>query len=439
MAAEPVVWVKTEGGKPCVRAVKDGKVDVKGICEFLDVDWTKPLKIGDWIPALDDNGLAEYNPNVGLGTSKTTASVIETKSVSPLIKFHIKKKGAITKYELSLKPPVKWTDFEDAFRKKSGWDYKSFELHSEGGLLIDEGAWEEHLKAEMAGRPQAEVKLIAETLDKGFSDFNTKQGLEYLSLPGNYPVAFKPEEFERAEFDLDMKAERIKDYADWTVKKLVEHFVDDIKLRMLVYTSYDLEGLELTRREMISPVLLLASLLAQKEIELRAEATVKGTLGNGAIDYTALIERVQILLTEAKKVDLKKAEGQVYAEMAASREALARYIDPSSKKRKFSETEELLEGVSTTGIRTDAERWVLSRYINSQGTKKLLESEVLKIDLQANKDVLRKQLLAVVGAIAGAMNKHILEFDSVIKTKKAKVAEEATGAPSPSSDANKDT
>lgn len=37
---------------------------------------------------------------------------------------------------------------------------------------------------------------------------------------------------------------------------------------------------------------------------------------------------------------------QLYAEMAASREALARMIDPDTKKRKFEELDEMLEGAS---------------------------------------------------------------------------------------------
>jgi hypothetical protein len=72
-----------------------------------------------------------------------------------------------------------------------------------------------------------------------------------------------------------------------------------------------MQGLELTRRELISPVLILASLLAKSQVELRAEATVQGSLVCGPIDYTALIEQAQILLTEAKKAELKEAEGQV--------------------------------------------------------------------------------------------------------------------------------
>jgi hypothetical protein len=76
-------------------------------------------------------------------------------------------------------------------------------------------------------------------------------------------------------------------------------------------SSFTMQGLELTRRELISPVLILASLLAKSQVELRAEATVQGSLGCWPIDYTALIEQVQILLTEAKKAELKNAEGQV--------------------------------------------------------------------------------------------------------------------------------
>lgn len=75
--------------------------------------------------------------------------------------------------------------------------------------------------------------------------------------------------------------------------------------------NFELEGLELTRRELITPLLNLAALLTSKEVELRAEAHVQGSLGHGPIDYTALIEKVQVLLAEAKRHELGKHRGQV--------------------------------------------------------------------------------------------------------------------------------
>jgi hypothetical protein len=71
--------------------------------------------------------------------------------------------------------------------------------------------------------------------------------------------------------------------------------------------------------------------------------------------------------------------------------------------------------ISTTGVRTDAQTWVLSRYVN----KTLVESEEMNIDLKSPSDkTLQDQLLVVVGALTGAMNTHITEYETTIKTKR---------------------
>lgn len=91
----------------------------------------------------------------------------------------------------------------------------------------------------------------------------------------------------------------------------VAYVVEHICTSRVACRDFELEGYELTRRELISPVLILAALLNPKLVELRAEAQVHGTLGHGPIDYTAHIEKIQMLLAEAKRFDLGSRRGQV--------------------------------------------------------------------------------------------------------------------------------
>lgn len=44
---------------------------------------------------------------------------------------------------------------------------------------------------------------------------------------------FAPKRFENLQEKLDM---RIKGFEGWTIDKLIQHFLDDIKLRMLIFT-----------------------------------------------------------------------------------------------------------------------------------------------------------------------------------------------------------
>jgi hypothetical protein len=85
-----------------------------------------------------------------------------------------------------MRAPVVWPAFEQRFRTESGWEVALFKLSAETGLEVTEDMWATHLRLESDGKAVAEVKLVAEKLDKGFSSFSRTDGLSYLELPKNY-------------------------------------------------------------------------------------------------------------------------------------------------------------------------------------------------------------------------------------------------------------
>ena len=85
-----------------------------------------------------------------------------------------------------MRAPVEWPVFEQRFRIESGWEVGLFKLSTETGLELTEDMWATHLRLGSDGKAVAEVKLVAEKVDKGFPSLSFTDGLSYLGLPNNY-------------------------------------------------------------------------------------------------------------------------------------------------------------------------------------------------------------------------------------------------------------
>ncbi|KAK9863953.1 hypothetical protein WJX84_001466 [Apatococcus fuscideae] len=131
------------------------------------------------------------------------------------------------------------------------------------------------------GRLHENIKL--ELLSKGFADFSRAAGLEYLGLPPDYEV----DEASSSEFPAaDLPDGDIAEGQTETHHDLFQHFAKDLLMRRRALGSPEIRPSEQTRREIISPLLVLAVLL-MPGMRLVAEEVVQGRLGHGPLDYAA--------------------------------------------------------------------------------------------------------------------------------------------------------
>lgn len=123
------------------------------------------------------------------------------------------------------------------------------------------------------------------------------------------------------------------------------HACEDLKLKHALYDPLE-EGCEYTRREFISPILVLAATKAG--VKLACEELVKGSLAKGPVDWMAHYQDHGICITEGKKDQIATGIAQNLAQLTALGEKLG-------TKRVF-EAELPLYGVATTYI-----EWIFIR------------------------------------------------------------------------------
>jgi hypothetical protein len=129
----------------------------------------------------------------------------------------------------------------------------------------------------------------------GFSDFDEKQALIYLGIYDKTTFVIDDNEFSPAALDLDSA---VTGYPDQTIRDLLDQTALNLHQRIRLFTPLEMST-EYTRRELISPILVAATLIAAG-VGLRAEHTIKGRRGRGPIDYAVLFKEFCVLLSEAK-------------------------------------------------------------------------------------------------------------------------------------------
>ena len=92
------------------------------------------------------------------------------------------------------------------------------------------------------------------------------------------------------------------------------HAYEDLRLKHALYDPLE-EGCEYTRREFISPILVLAATKAG--VKLACEEEVEGTRAKGPVDWMAHYERHGICITEGKKDNISGGIGQNVAQLTA--------------------------------------------------------------------------------------------------------------------------
>lgn len=95
---------------------------------------------------------------------------------------------------------------------------------------------------------------------------------------------------------------------------VLHHVYEDLKLKHALYDPLA-QGCEYTRREFISPILVLAATKAG--VKLACEQEVEGTRAKGPVDWMAHYKRHGICITEGKKDNISGGIAQNIAQLTA--------------------------------------------------------------------------------------------------------------------------
>eukprot|EP01038_Epipyxis_sp_PR26KG_P016920 gene16920-23222_t len=114
---------------------------------------------------------------------------------------------------------------------------------------------------------------------------------------------------------------------------------------------------EASVREFISPVLVLAGLIAKK-FSMKAEKRITGSMGNGPLDYTYIYKDIDTAISEAKEDNIIAGVAQNIAQLVASREDfLFQHASEhtNKNKRKYRDYAGDIADIPSTGIVTTGE------------------------------------------------------------------------------------
>lgn len=164
--------------------------------------------------------------------------------------------------------------------------------------------------------------VYVRTIQKGFSDFTPTDALNYAGVG----------EIALVKQDVFPAPVEIKD----DNHRLI-HVIEDLRMRHQLYDPLE-EGCEYTRREFISPVLVLAALITG--VKLACEEMVEGSTGKGPVDWVAHYQNHRIYITEGKKDNITQGLYQNLAQLTAAGEG-------RGSKRQFC-VDLPLYGVATT-------------------------------------------------------------------------------------------
>lgn len=174
--------------------------------------------------------------------------------------------------------------------------------------------------------------LYIKTKQIGFSDFSEAQALEYAGVKDIVGVGLDDARFPGPVYIPD----------DHPV---LFHTLKELKLKHALYNPLE-AGCEYTRREFISPVLVLAATIAG--VKMACEEQVQGSLGYGPVDWMILYQTHRICITEGKKDSVAQGLHQNLAQLAAAGEG-------RGKKRQF------CVNLPLYGVATTYREWVFLR------------------------------------------------------------------------------
>ena len=232
---------------------------------------------------------------------------------------------------------------------------------------------------------------------KGFREFNLLNAVLYARSTDNVPVVD----------DTEFPSEDFTD-SDTAIKGILDHAVQDIMFKIPIFGPITDAQSEASVREFIGPLLVAAAKIAG-EIKLVCEKRITGSKGAGPVDYAALYKTFNVVITEAKKDDLRSGLGQNIAQLVSAREDYLYRTAQPNNKRMFAEFAPDIASVPSFGAVSTAEKWVFTLYRGDRlyrSTPRLLLLE----DGSSEADV-RKGLLDVVGTLVGILNAQKVAID----------------------------
>jgi len=252
---------------------------------------------------------------------------------------------------------------------------------------------------------QNSMELLLESKCCGFSAFTTSMAYTYANIIE--PIT-----------DNSKFAEIILDLNSAHTNKLVEHtMLSLINIKKLYGDISTNSGASV--REFISPVLVLAGLIAEK-VSMKAEKRIVGSMGNGPLDYTYIYKHFDIAITEAKKDNIEAGVAQNIAQLVASREAFLfqHASEPANKnKRKYRDHVGDIADIPSTGIVTTGDKWLFLRYTTGADINNVFCNDILHISFAEDHEVIKKALLKVVGKLLGALKlqKELIDNNLLMK------------------------
>jgi len=175
--------------------------------------------------------------------------------------------------------------------------------------------------------------VFVKRAQKIFSDFSDVEALKYAGVKEIITV----EENDHVSFPLPADINNFD--------KFFLHAIEDLNVRHKLYDPLE-EGCEYTRREFISPILVLAASISG--VKLACEEQIEGSVGKGPVDWVAHYQNHRICITEGKKDNITQGLYQNLAQLAAAGEG-------RGEKRVFS------VDLPIYGIATTYTEWIFVR------------------------------------------------------------------------------
>lgn len=194
---------------------------------------------------------------------------------------------------------------------------------------------------------------------------------------------------------------------------------------------------EYTMREFISPVLIGAIKLMLKylrdrqlntTLSLVCEKQLIGRRAHGPVDYVLVYDILDIILTEAKKQDIKQGTIQNLLQQRASLDFLCNTLVDFSltgrkRKEKFEEMFHDLASVPTCGIVSTGEKWVFTVCERlPEGKTQVRQSKEITLNLDGSEEDLTTTVEVLLSKIAHLIHRQIENFkESEVINKRRKL------------------
>ena len=262
------------------------------------------------------------------------------------------------------------------------------------------------LAAVPATTASGEMKIILKLNSKGFSKFKYSQE-EALSSIGSL---FNKLEFIPRDNSRFPQVDWSENLSEVDFNTILSRVTEDIMYRNEVIDR-NLAS-EYTMREFIGPILVgalrLVLIFLKKtgnsgRLSLICEKIIVGLHAHGPVDYVVVFDYLDIILTEAKKLEILQGVIQNLLQQRASQEFLTNVLldfeeTGESRKRCFQHAFDEIASTATCGCATTGSEWIFTkiRYNNVSKQSVVEISEKYTIDLGSTKEDLQQAIKPIL-------------------------------------------